>query len=82
MRGRLVKKSLGLLFILMFGTALLGGTLGVTEVRAAEKVRLSMGGSNTGTWIYMFCATLIDVWKRYLPEVDFTIVATAGTTAN
>ena len=83
MRGRLVKKSLGLLFILMFGAALLGGTLGVTEVQAApEKVRLSMGGSNTGTWIYMFSAIMVDVWKRYLPDVDITLMATGGTTAN
>jgi hypothetical protein len=83
MKRKLFRKSLGLLFILLFGAGILGVTLGATEVRAApEKIRLSMGGSNTGTWIYMFCATLIDIWKRYLPEIDFTIVATAGTTAN
>ena len=82
MRRKLFKKSLGLLFILLFGAALLGGALGVTEVQAAEKVRLSMGGSNTGTWIYMFCAIMVDVWKRYLPDVDITLLATGGTTAN
>ena len=58
MRRKLFRKSLGLLFILLFGAGILGVTLGATEVRAApEKIRLSMGGSNTGTWIYMFCAT-------------------------
>ncbi len=83
MRRRLFRKSLGLLFILLFGAGLLGGTLGATEVRAApEKVRLSMGGSNTGTWIYMFCAIMVDLWKRNIPELDITLMATGGTTAN
>lgn len=49
---------------------------------AAEKVRISFGGAASGTWIYMFCATLSEVWKRYVPEVDVTVQATAGTTAN
>jgi uncharacterized protein len=83
MRKRLIKKSLGVIFILLLGAGILGVTLGATEVRAApEKVRLSLGGSNTGTWIYMFSAIMIDTWKRYLPEVDITLLATGGTTAN
>jgi len=54
-----------------------------TEAAAApEKVRLSMGGASTGTWIYMFCATLADTWKRYIPDLEITVLATAGTTAN
>ncbi len=49
---------------------------------APEKIRLSFGGSNTGTWIYMFCATVADCWKRYIPGLEVTVLATAGTTAN
>jgi len=53
------------------------------EVGAApEKIRLSFGASSTGTWIYMFCATLADTWKRHIPGLDVTVLATAGTTAN
>lgn len=52
------------------------------SVAAPEKVRLSMGGANTGTWIYMFSAILADVWKRYIPDLDITVIATPGTTAN
>ncbi len=51
-------------------------------VAAPEKIRLSMGGASTGTWIYMFCAALSDTWKRYIPDLDITVLATAGTTAN
>ena len=49
---------------------------------AAEKVRLTMGGSNTGTWIYMFCAIMVDLWKRNIPDLDITLMASGGTTAN
>ena len=52
------------------------------EAAPAERVRLSFGGSNTGTWIYMFCATMADTWKRYIPGLEITVLATAGTTAN
>jgi hypothetical protein len=51
-------------------------------VAAPEKIRLSMGGASTGTWIYMFCAVLAETWKRYIPDLDITVLATAGTTAN
>jgi len=49
---------------------------------AAEKIRLSMGTASTGTWIYMYCALLSETWKRYIPDLDVTVLATAGTTAN
>lgn len=49
---------------------------------ASEKVRLSFGAASTGTWIYMFSATVADVWKRNIPNLDITVLATAGTTAN
>jgi hypothetical protein len=49
---------------------------------APEKIRLSMGGASTGTWIYMFCALLSETWKQYIPDLDITVLATAGTTAN
>ena len=56
---------------------------GINEASAAsEKIRLSMGGASTGTWIYMFCAAMTDHWKRYIPNMDVTLLATAGTTAN
>jgi TRAP transporter TAXI family solute receptor len=59
-------------------------SLGWTGESAAapEKIRLSMGGASTGTWIYMFCAVLSETWKRYIPEADITVLATAGTTSN
>ena len=30
----------------------------------------------------MFCAVLAETWKRYIPDLDITVLATAGTTAN
>lgn len=73
--------SAGLLVILIF--FFICFPLGISKAGAAsEKVRLSFGGASSGTWIYMFCATLSEVWKRYVPEVDVTVMATAGTTAN
>jgi len=47
-----------------------------------KKTRLSMGAASTGTWIYMFCALVAEIWQRNIPEVDITVLATAGTTAN
>lgn len=49
---------------------------------AAEKVRLSMGGAALGTFSYMSCVVLANVWKKYIPDVDITVMATAGSTAN
>jgi uncharacterized protein len=49
---------------------------------AAETTRLSMGGSSTGTWIYLFTALLAETWKKNIPALDVTVLATAGTTAN
>ena len=49
---------------------------------APEKIRLSMGAATTGTWIYMFCVVLSETWQRYIPDLDITVLATAGTTAN
>ncbi len=55
---------------------------GAAAAPAPEKVRLAMGGAGTGTWIYMYCALLSETWKRYIPGLDVTVLATAGTTAN
>jgi len=83
MRKRMLKKWVGLVSIFLFGFGIVGGMLGVNEVTAApEKVRLTMGGSNTGTWIYMFSAILIDLWKKNIPDLDVTLVATPGSAAN
>ncbi len=30
----------------------------------------------------MFSATLGDIWTRYIPDFDITVIATPGTTAN
>jgi len=73
----------GILFIFTLGIAV--PTLSAGEAVAApapEKVRLIMGGASTTTWIYSFSAIVIDVWKRYLPNVDVTLMATGGSTAN
>jgi len=49
---------------------------------AAEKIRLSFGAASTGTWIYMFCALVGEIWQRNIPGLDITVLATAGTSAN
>src|SRR4030042_6959596 len=49
---------------------------------APERIRLSMGGAGTGTWIYMFCALLSEPWKNNIPGLDITVLATAGSIAN
>ena len=51
-------------------------------IAASEKVRLVMGGASTTTWVYMFSAIMVDVWKRYIPNLDITLMATSGSTAN
>jgi TRAP transporter TAXI family solute receptor len=52
------------------------------KAAAPEKIRLSMGTAPTGTWIYMFGAILSESWKKYLPNLDITVMATPGSTAN
>jgi TRAP transporter TAXI family solute receptor len=49
---------------------------------AAENVRLSMGAAATGTYIYMFCALVSEIWKNKIPNLDVTVMATSGSTAN
>jgi uncharacterized protein len=71
-----------LLFLLLVMCVALPLMSGSEAFAASEKIRLSMGGSNTGTWIYMFSAIMVDTWKRYIPGLDITLMATGGTTAN
>ncbi len=53
------------------------------EVAAApEKIRLSFASASTGTWIYMFCAILSEIWRKNIPGLDITVLATPGSTAN
>lgn len=85
MQRRGFRKGIWLVILFLFGLGMTVPIVSVNEAIAApapEKARLSMGGSNTGTWIYMFCAIMVDVWKRYHPDVDITLMATGGTTAN
>jgi len=84
MKRKLIKKSFcGFSVLLMLLSLFFFSESLSTEAAAApEKVRLSMGGASTGTWIYMFCALLAETWKRYIPDLDITVLATAGTTAN
>jgi TRAP transporter TAXI family solute receptor len=57
--------------------------LATGEASAAQgKIRLSLGAASTGTWIYMYCAALADMWQRNIPGLDITVLATAGTSAN
>ena len=79
---RKFSRLIGLFCIVILLCGIGGMAAGTHNASAAEKVRLSMGGSNTGTWIYMFCAIMVDTWKRYLPDVDVTLLATGGSTAN
>ncbi len=53
-----------------------------TGTAVAAETRLSMGGASTGTWIYLYTALLADTWKKSIPGLDVTVLATAGTTAN
>ncbi len=77
------RKGIWVLFLFLVSIGLtLPMMPGSEAVAAPEKVRLSMGGASTGTWIYMFSAIMVDLWRRYIPDLDVTLIATAGTTAN
>jgi uncharacterized protein len=85
MKKRGFRKGIWFVILLLFGLWTAVPALSGSEAAAAPapaKVRLSMGGAGTTTWIYMFSAVMIDVWKRYLPDVDVTLMATGGSTAN
>jgi TRAP transporter TAXI family solute receptor len=83
MKRRSTKKGfsflLGFLFVICTALPM---ALPREATAAPEKVRLSFGASSTGTWIYMFSATVADLWKRNIPGLDITVLATAGSTAN
>lgn len=49
---------------------------------AGETIRLSLGGASTGTGIYLLAALLAETWKKNIPGMDITVLATAGSTAN
>lgn len=51
-------------------------------VAAPETVQITIGGSTIGTLIYMQCAVMTDVWKRYIPGLDITLRATGGSAVN
>ncbi len=77
------RKGMYLVPVLLIAFWVVMPVLWTGEAAAApEKIRLSMGGASTGTWIYMYCALLSETWKRYIPDLDITVLATAGTTAN
>lgn len=83
MRKKGFKKGILFFLLLLVVLWITAPMIWVNKAAAApEKIRLSMGGSNTGTWVYMFCATLADHWKRYIPDLDITVIATAGSNAN
>jgi TRAP transporter TAXI family solute receptor len=83
MKRKGFRKGIWLVILFMFGLGMTITVISLGEaVAAPEKVRLSMGGSNTGTWIYMFCAIMVDLWKRNIPDLDITLMATGGSTAN
>jgi hypothetical protein len=68
------------LFLSIWTMLLMVWTPGATA--APEKVQLRMGGSNVGTSVYMFSAVMVDIWKRNIPDLDITLLATAGSVAN
>jgi len=83
MEKKRFKKCFYLIAVLLVAFSFALPLAWTTEAAAApEKVRLSMGGASTGTWIYMFCALLAETWKKNIPDLDITVLATAGTTAN
>jgi len=78
-----LKKRIPFLVALLFALMVVSPIVWTGETaEAAEKIRLSMGGATTGTWIYMFCVVLSETWMKYIPDLDITVRATAGTTAN
>ncbi|MBI5968021.1 MAG: TAXI family TRAP transporter solute-binding subunit [Deltaproteobacteria bacterium] len=83
MEKKKFRKCIYLIPILLMAFSLALPFAWKSEAAAApEKIRLSMGGASTGTWIYMFCALLSETWKKYIPDLDITVLATPGTTAN
>jgi TRAP transporter TAXI family solute receptor len=82
MKRRTLKKSILVFFFLMFWTIFSMVWTNGSLAAAKEKLRLSLGASSTGTWFYMFCATMVPIWNKDVPEVDITAIATAGSNAN
>lgn len=69
--------------VLLMTLVLSGAVLLTTGAAIAqETTRLSIGGASSGTWIYLYTALLAETWKKTVPGVDVTVLATAGTTAN
>jgi uncharacterized protein len=85
MKRRSFSKGILLGAALIFALGIAVPTISGSEAVAAsapEKVRLTLGGSNQGTWIYMFSAIMTDLWRKYVPEADITVIATPGSSAN
>ena len=85
MKRRSFSKGILLGMALIFGLGIAVPTISGSVALAApapEKVRLTLGGSNQGTWIYMFSAIMADLWKRNIPGLDITVMATGGSSAN
>jgi TRAP transporter TAXI family solute receptor len=85
MKRKGFRKGIWLSIVLIFGLGIAVPTISGSEAVAApapEKVRLTLGGSNQGTWIYMFSAIMADLWNRNIPGLDITVMATAGSTSN
>jgi TRAP transporter TAXI family solute receptor len=85
MKRKGFRKGIWLSIVLIFGLGIAVPTISGSEAVAApapEKARLTMGGSNQGTWIYMFSAIMADLWKRNIPGLDITVMATAGSSSN
>lgn len=82
---KLGKCEKGILFIpvLLLSVCMILPLVSVPEAAAApETVRITIGGSTIGTLIYMQCAVMTDVWKRYVPGLDITLRATGGSAVN
>ncbi len=83
MRRQKGKRGVWVVSLFLLALFLVAPMLSGNEaIAGTERTRLVMGGANTGTWIYMFCAVMTDLWKRYIPELDITLMATAGSTSN
>jgi len=83
MKRKKPKKNVLFLPVLLLAIWMFLPMAWVPEATAApEKIQLKMGGSNTGSFMYMFSAVMVDVWKRNIPDLDITLMATAGSGAN
>jgi len=83
MKRKKIERGVLLTFVFLLAIWMTLPIVWAPEATAApETVQLKIGGSTIGTLIYMQCAVMTDVWKRYIPGLDITLMATGGSAVN